>query len=330
MRLSYLKLFCDVARCRSFSEAALLNDVSQSAVSQTMSQLEKELGVQLVDRSTRPLQLTREGQRYYEGCRNLLHQHDVLVASVRRLKTQGPATVQVVAIYSVGLRDMEQYLERFRALGEGNSAHIEYLHPNSVYDRVLEGTADLGLVSYPRKSRDLVSLPWREEEMCLACSPSHPLARRKSISVEELEGVKYIGLDRDLVIRRNIDRFLRRRRVSVDVVVEFDNIETIKKAIEDSVGVALLPDAVLRKEVKAGILVAIPLAGESLVRPLGIIYRRHHPLSRAALQFVQLLKEPEHLEGSSSGETTSRSPAGIPRSSGARSQRQRTPSKLTT
>src|SRR4030042_5999307 len=142
MRLSYLKLFCDVARCRSVSEAARLNDVSQSAVSQTMLQLEKELGVQLIDRSTRPLQLTREGQRYYEGCRNLIHQHDVLVASVRRSKSQGPPTVQVAAIYSVGLRDMEQYLARFRELDPGHSAHIDYLHPNKVYERVLEGTAD--------------------------------------------------------------------------------------------------------------------------------------------------------------------------------------------
>jgi len=326
MRLSYLKLFCDVASCRSFSEAALRNDVSQSAVSQTISQLEKELEVKLVDRSTRPLQLTREGQRYYEGCRNLLHEHDVLVASVRRSKTQGPATVQVVAIYSVGLRDMEQYLERFRGQGEGNSAHIEYLHPDKVYERVLDGTADLGLVSYPRRSRDLVSLPWREEEMCLACSPSHPLARRKSISVDELQGLKYIGLDRDLVIRRNIDQFLRKHHVSVDVVVEFDNIETIKKAIEDAVGVALLPDTVLQKEVKAGILVAIPLSDQRLVRPLGIIYRRHYPPSRAAQQFVQLLREPERLEGSASGGAVARPSAGAPKSSAARHHN---PSRLT-
>jgi DNA-binding transcriptional LysR family regulator len=326
MRLSYLKLFCDVARCRSFSEAALLNDVSQSAVSQTMLQLEKELGVQLIDRSTRPLQLTREGQRYYEGCRNLIHQHEVLVASVRRSKSQGPPTVQVVAIYSVGLRDMEQYLERFRALAPGNSAHIDYLHPANVYERVLEGTADFGLVSYPRKSRDLVAVPWREEEMCLACSPSHPMARRRSITVSDLQGVKYIGLDRDLVIRRNIDRFLRKHRVAVEVIVEFDNIETIKKAIEDSVGVALLPEVVLRKEVKAGILVAVPLADDRLVRPLGIIYRRHYPLTQAAQQFIRLLREPD----SSDGDALGRSTPGLTRTHDVASSDDRAPLKSTT
>jgi len=293
MRLSYLKLFCDLARCRSFSEAAALNHVSQSAASQVVLQLEKRLGVQLVDRSTRPLRLTAEGEVYYEGCRNLIDQYLAVEGSIRKTKAQASATVQVAAIYSVGLRDMNQYINRFSALLPGSTVHIEYLHPDRVYERVMQGRSDLGLVSYPRKSRELVAFPWRQEEMVVACAPNHPLASLKSVRVSQLEGVKYIGFDRDLVIRRHVDRFLRQHGVSVDIILEFDNIENIKKAIEESGGVALLPEPMLTKEVKVGTLADIRLADAALFRPLGIIYRRTHPLTRAAQQFISLLREPE-------------------------------------
>jgi DNA-binding transcriptional LysR family regulator len=293
MRLSYLKLFCDLARCRSFSEAAALNHVSQSAASQAVLQLEKRLGVQLVDRSTRPLQLTREGGVYYEGCRNLIDQYQAVEASIRKTNAQASATVQVAAIYSVGLRDMNHYINRFSALLPGSTVHIEYLHPDRVYERVLQGRSDLGLVSYPRKSRELVASPWRQEEMVLACAPNHPLARLRSVRVSQLDGVKYVGFDRDLVIRRHVDRFLRQHGVSVAITLEFDNIENIKKAIEESGGAALLPEPMLTKEIRAGTLAGVPLADAALIRPLGIIYRRTHPLTRAAQQFISLLQEPD-------------------------------------
>src|SRR5260370_14225017 len=126
--------------------------------------------------------------------------------------------------------------------------HIDYLHPDRVYERVLDGTADFGLVSFPRKSSELAALPWREEEMVLACSPAHPLARQESVKPEQLVGEKYIGFDRDLVIRKEVDNYLREQGVTVEAAMEFDNIENIKKAIDETVGVALLPKPTLRRE----------------------------------------------------------------------------------
>src|SRR5437870_6710008 len=161
MHLASLKVFCDVVRHRSFSQAAHANEITQSAASQIVSQLEKRMGVQLIDRSTRPLQLTSLGQTYYEGCRTLLQQFMDLEASIRTAHTQIAGTVQVAAIYSVGLSDMGQYVERFTGEQPNASVHIEYHHPDRVYERVLDGTADLGLVSFPRKSPKLVSLSWR-------------------------------------------------------------------------------------------------------------------------------------------------------------------------
>jgi DNA-binding transcriptional LysR family regulator len=290
-------VFCDIARCHSFSQAAQENDLTQSAASQIVRQLEDRLGVQLIDRSTRPLQVTPLGQAYYEGCKTLCDQYTELEASIRQAQCELASVVQVAAIYSVGLGDMGQLVECFEKEQAGAKVHIEYLHPSHVYDKVLEGTADLGLVSFPRASRKLTILPWRQELMVLACPPSHPLAGESVAHPLQLSGQKYIGFNRDLAIRREVDRYLREQNAAVDVVLEFDNIENIKKAVEVGAGVALLPEPTLRREVEAETLTAVPLAGKRFVRPLGIIQRRHHKLSANALRFIELLRQ----SGASSG-----------------------------
>jgi DNA-binding transcriptional LysR family regulator len=290
-------VFCDVARYRSFSQAAQANKRTQSAASQIVLHLEERLGVQLVNRSTRPLQLTPVGQVYYEGCKVLLEQYMELEASIQNAQAQIATTVEVAAIYSVGLGDMGQFVERFVARHPNVKIHVDYLHPDRVYERVLDGTADFGLVSFPRRSRELEAQVWREEEMVLTCAPSHPLANQKAVAPAQLVGTKYIGFDKDLVIRREVDRCLRDHGVVLEPALEFDNIETIKKAIEVSAGVALLPEPTVRKEVKHGSLVARPLEGWRMVRPLGIIQRRSHKLSATAQRFIDLLLQPEGTNG---------------------------------
>ena len=153
MHLEALRVFCDVVRYRSFSQAAQAKGITQSAASQIVSQLEKRMDVQLIDRSTRPLQLTAQWRIYYEGCKRLVEQYLELEAAVRNAPAEVPATVRVAAIYSVGLRDMNQYVQRFAQRQPNAKVHIEYLHPDRVHADVLEGTADFGLVSFPRKSR---------------------------------------------------------------------------------------------------------------------------------------------------------------------------------
>jgi DNA-binding transcriptional LysR family regulator len=296
MQIESLEVFCDVARHRSFSQAAQARGVTQSAASQVVSQLEKDLGVQLIDRSTRPLRLTPLGQKYYEGCAVLLEQYLELKASIRTAHAQLAGTVRVAAIYSVGLSDMGQLVQRFNVELPDVRVHLEFLHPDKVYEHVLTGTADIGLVSFPRKHPKLACQRWREEPMVLACTPIHPLARYPGVAVRQLTGERYIHFDRDLHIRREIDRFLRDHGVTIEVVHEFDNIENIKKAVELGAGIALLPEPTLRREVEAQTLVARPLRDGRLVRPLGIIHRRHHKLSSTAHRLVELLREAGGLD----------------------------------
>jgi DNA-binding transcriptional LysR family regulator len=306
MQFEALQVFCDIARCRSFSQAAAVQQppLTQSAVSQIVHQLEKRLGVQLIDRSTRPLQLTPLGQAYHQGCKQLVERYLELEASIKQGRLELTATVQAAAIYSVGLGDMNHYVERFNDEQPFARVHVEYLHSNRVVAKVRDGSVDVGLVSFPRKARDLVVLPWREEEMVLACQPTHPLARQMSVRPAQLSGEKYIAFDTDLGVRRQVDQFLRQQDVAVEVELEFDNIENIKKGIEIAGGVALLPEPTLRQEVQAGLLVARPLAGCRFVRPLAIIYRRQHRPSPATQRFIDLLLANGNCDAQKNGNGT--------------------------
>ncbi len=291
MPLEALKVFCDLVTFRNYSKTAEANGLSQPTVSRMVQELETRLGGQLIDRSKRPLQLTPLGQAYYDGCKGLLEQYVELEGSLRRAQEARSTTVHIAAIYSVGLGDMEHHIQRFQARFPHAKVQMEYLHPDQVYQHVRKGTADLGLLSFPARNRELAVLPWRDEPMVVACCPSHPLARLKSVPPARLDGEKYVAFDKGLVIRREVDRFLRRHGAAIDVLFEFDNIENIKKAIAIGAGVALLPEPTLRQELEAGTLRARPLKGGGLVRPLGIIHRRQTRLGHAAIGLIDLLRE---------------------------------------
>jgi DNA-binding transcriptional LysR family regulator len=290
MQLKSLKVFCDVVGWRSFSRAADENGISQSGASQVVNQLERRLGVKLIDRSKRPFVLTPEGETYYEGCRKLVQRYDALEDQVRTLHEEVSGRVRVVSIYSVGLHHMSRYLHQFLAQYPKANVRLEYQHPHRVYEAVEKDHADLGLVSYPRASRTIEAIGWREEPMALVCAPGHRLATYTEVAFDDLADEKLISFDSDLTIRREIDRVLQTHDVEVCVTMEFDNIETIKRAVEIDAGVALLPQPTVRREVEAQTLVAVPLATDELVRPLGIIHRRGKELGSTTRRFIELLQ----------------------------------------
>jgi len=290
MHLRNVKVFCDVARRRSFSKAGELNGVSQSSVSQTVHQLEERLGTQLVDRSKRPLELTPAGAVYFEGCRKLLNGFREMEDSVQQLGNRVAGRLRIASIYSVGLLQMHEYVQRYQELYPLVELSIEYLHPDEVYQRVVSDDADLGLVSFPRDGGELTSIPWQKQPMALVVSPGHPLSRRRSVSVQELSGERFIGFASDLTIRKQIARWLRRAKVTVRVVHEFDNVEYIKRAVEIGAGVTVLPTPTLRRELEDGTLVAIPFHDVAWYRPLGLIHKRHKALTTPVRKFVELLE----------------------------------------
>ena len=291
MNLYTLKLYCDVARLRSFSRGATASGVSQSAASQAIQQLEAELDAVLLDRSRRPLLPTEEGRGFHEACRTLLQGFDKARADLAASRQRVEGTVRVAAIYSVGLHDMSRHMQPFMAAHPQARVLLECLHPHKVVEAVLNDEADVGILSYPTATRALEVLPLRSEPMVVVTHPSHRLARKRRVAPADLNGEAFVAFDHDLAVRRAIDRALKQHSVRVNVVMEFDNVETIKQAIGIAAGISILPRPTVLKEVEIRTLAAVPLAIPGLVRPIAIIHRRGKRLTPAVARFIELLQK---------------------------------------
>jgi len=291
VHLETLGLYCDVVRQRSFSRGAEQRHVSQSAASQAVQQLENLLGVELIDRSKRPFAVTPEGQAFYESARTLLEQWEKAKTGVAAVKARVGGTVRVAAIYSVGLHDVSRPMQQFMSLYPAARVELECLHPHKVVEAVTNGDVDLGIMSYPPADRSLTVVPLRVEPMAVVCHPNHRFARRRLVMPADLNGERFIAFDRALPIRKAIDRALRQHGTRANIVMEFDNIETIKQAIIIAAGVSILPRHTVQKEAGIRTLTAVTFGVPDLARPVGIIYRRQKPLTPTASRFVEMLKE---------------------------------------
>jgi DNA-binding transcriptional LysR family regulator len=287
-----LKLFRDIAQSHSFSKGASLNGFSQSAASQHVQELEKSFGVELLDRTTRPLVVTPAGRLYGEYCKDVLRRKEDFVVALERLKNQIEGTVRVAAIYSIGLGEMVEIEKAFSHRQPEAQLEVEYLRPERVYESVLADEADLGLISYPEARRDINVISWREEEMVVAAAPMHPLALAGDVvPAASLNGLDFIGFDDDLPIRRHLDRFLKDLGAEVNVTLHFDNLQMIKEAVAHRVGISIMPARMMRDDVAQGRLAAIRIQDAELFRPLGIIHRKKKRFNRVTQSFLELLCE---------------------------------------
>lgn len=291
--MANLRLIRDVAQFRSVSKAAQINEISQSAASQTLTDLERELGVSLFDRSTRPIAATAGGKIFLNFCREVLRKQEELQSELDVLRQKLNGVARIAAIYSVGLSEMSQIEARFRDRYPEAELAISYLRPERVWEAVERDEADLGLMSYAESSREILALPWRKEEMVVAVAPSHRLAHRHAVRPIEIDGEGFIGFDDDLPIQSQIERYLRDHKVNVEVSLHFDNLQMIKEAVAHEAGISILPRRVMASDLQAGRLVALRLEPAELFRPLYIIHRRRRIFNGVTGGLLALLKEEE-------------------------------------
>jgi DNA-binding transcriptional LysR family regulator len=291
MIFANIRLLRDVGQLRSVSRAAAASGISQSAASQQMREMERRLGSPLFDRATRPLTLTPAGKLFQDFCQDVVRREEKLRIELEKLTAVVEGTVRVASIYSVGLSEMSQLQEEFAARFPSVHLHVDYMRPEKVYEALLADQADLGLVSYPEASREVAVIPWRKEQMAVAAPPDHPFAKRRALHAADLSGESFVGFDEDLPIRRAQNRFFREQGIEIRLAAQFDNIQMIKEAVAEGLGLAILPARIMQAEVDQGRLVSIRLDAPALVRPVGIVHRKRKRFNRAAKSFLALLKE---------------------------------------
>lgn len=283
-----MQLFCDVAREGSVSGAARLHGVTQSAASQRVMALEREIGAQLIDRGTRPLKLTMAGELYRQGSEEILDRYQQLKRQIAGSASAIRSTVRVAAIYSAGIDLLNRAQERFEAEHPEIRVRVEYLQPALVHERVRAAQVDFGILSYPRQWRDITARPLREEAMVVVCAAGHPLEDRATLSPAELVGQSLVSFDFSLPIAGQIGAYLRRNGGDPELSHSFDNIDTIKTFVAHSDEIAILPYRAVKREVEDGELVAIRLE-PALSRPVAIVTPPHRPQSAPARALIETL-----------------------------------------
>jgi LysR family transcriptional regulator, transcriptional activator of the cysJI operon len=289
MHIETLKIFCDVVETASFSKAGALNSMTQSAVSQQILSLEKKLGRTLLERGRRQCCVTPEGAVFLDAAKEILEIYNSLDERFNELADVVAGELHVSAVYSIGLHDLPPYLRAFGKLYPSVDVQVSYRRSAQVYAQVLSGEAVMGLVAYPVLRKGIHIEPFKDDEMVVICPPTHAFAESGSIAPAALKKERFIAFDPDLPTRQYLDRHFRENGVSLGHTIEFDNIETVKRAVEIEEGISILPKASVKDELQAGTLRAIPL-DPPLRRPLGIILKRNRPRTPALREFIALLQ----------------------------------------
>jgi DNA-binding transcriptional LysR family regulator len=286
MHLETLQVFCDLVESGSFSTAASQNFITQSAVSQQVRALEARFDQRLVERTKGRVQPTQAGQLLYQASKDITGRYRDLREQLQSFGTTVSGSVRLATVHSVGLYELAEPLKKFLKAYPQVNVHLEYSRSTKIFEDVLSGRIDLGIVAYPARRPQISVIPFRKDRLVLVCATHHPLARRHTATLADLEGQDVVGYERDVPTRRELDRVFRRKNVTVRYVMELDNIETIKRVVEIGAGLAIVPEPTIKQEVKNRTLCALQITDETLMRPLGIVHRQGRHFSPAVERFI--------------------------------------------
>jgi len=290
MHVDSLKVFCDLVESASFSKAAEAHGITQSAVSQQVRVLEVRFECALLERSRSGVTLTAEGHAFHTACREILAIWNSFEGSLKELKNDIAGELRIASIFSIGLHDLPARLEVFRARHPHVSVKVDYRRSAQVYEMVASGEAHIGLVAYPAKRPGIVFAVFDEDRLAIICHPRHPLAVRKRVPLSAIAGERFIAFEPDTPTRKMIDRYLRKGGVKILHVTEFDNIETVKRAVEIESGISIVPARTVAAEVASRQLCAVEIESPKMTRQLATLVSRTHPRSPGMKEFIAVLK----------------------------------------
>jgi Transcriptional regulator len=293
MQIETFKVFRDLVEMTSFSRAAEANGITQSAVSQQVRAIERKFNVRLIERGKRFFVLTPEGKAFLDASRAILDAYEELGARLNHREPPLSGGLRIATVFSIGLHELPPCLRRYREEFPGVEVRVDYCRYNEVYESVREGHADIGLVAYPSRKPGLKVVTFWRDKLVLICAPQHRLARKRKPTLRDIAGEKFVAFEPDLPTRKEIDRRLRSRGVRIKPILEFDNIETVKRAVEIEEAVSIVPEICVRDEVRSGSLASVVLDEPEMWRPLGALVRSAGPTGPALKEFLAMLEKTE-------------------------------------
>lgn len=287
--LRQLRVFIEVARLQSFSRAGDEIGLTQSAVSRCVRELEGEIGLKLIDRTTREVQLTDVGGNLVSSVSRLLTDLDDALREIREIGEQRRGRVVVAASPTVACRLMPRVVaacgRQFPYITLGLRDDVQ----SDVVRKVKSGEVDFGVIIGPFSADDLLSESLMTDSFCVVAREDHPLAARVRVAWTDLDGQQLVMLDYASGSRPIIDAVMQEYGVSATVVQELGHSATVFGLVEAGVGVSVLPWLALPLPAGAA-LVARPLVPRA-ERTVELVRRRDRSLSPAAEAVWSLIRQ---------------------------------------
>ncbi len=289
MLITSLKVFCDLIETQSFSKTAILNSVTQSAISQQLKSIERRQDAQLVERVKRRMTLTAEGEVFYRYARDIVRRYEEMEHRIQDMDGMISGTVRLASIYSVGMLELAPFLKTYLKAYPRVNFRLQYDQAKKIYDDVSNVTVDLGIVPYPHIQRNVEVIPFTRNQMVVTMHPNHELASRKTLSPKELNKYPLVLFTGETPTRHAIDRFFKKHKVRPNIVMELDHIATIKHAVEVDIGLSIVPINAIEHELACNTLACLHFVDRDFDRPLGILFRKGRSLSMATQKLLNIL-----------------------------------------
>lgn len=292
MDLAELQVFVTVATERSFSRAAARLHRTQPAISQAVRRLEKELGERLFDRSAKDGKLTEAGRVLLDYAQRLMRLSEEAEAAVRELRDLRRGRV-LVGANEAAVHVLLPLLDRFRDLYPRVLVDVRRVQSRQIGVEVLQRSLDFGVLSFPPAERGLQSVVIGDDELVMLTHPSHPLAKRRQVTMAEVGNEDVIAHNEASPARQQVLRLYEERHEPLNIRIALPSLDGIKRAVEMNLGVALLPRRCAVAELSRGQLTAVRVPQVRMPRHLRLVYRQTGQLSHAATAFLEIARENE-------------------------------------
>ncbi len=288
VNIIFLKTFASLAKTKSLRAAAHLNFITQSAVSQQVRVLENKLNTKLIERNNKGVELTHDGQIFLRYAETIIHEYENAVVEIHNNSNAFTGTIKIATIYSIGLYQLQPLIRAFLKKYPQIHIFLEYYHNDLIYEKVMNHSIDFGFVAFPRKTPNLSYSIFNEEEMILVQSTQRPTLKRKQMDCRDLNQCRFVTLSHTTPTGKEINQLLKKLSVNLNVIHEFENVETLKSAVVIGMGCALIPKQVVTAELKNKTLEEIHLNNFRFHRPLGILKSKLRSITKSKQKFYEM------------------------------------------
>jgi DNA-binding transcriptional LysR family regulator len=288
MELYSLQVFLTVATEKSFSRAAEKLLRTQPAVSLALQRLEQELGERLIDRTGKNLLLTDAGRTVLDYARRFQSLRQELDNALAELRDNSAGRLTIGANESTSLY-LLRHIERYRELHPKVTVQVRRSLSSKIPNELLDGNLELGVISYDPGDERLKSKVIYTDALAFVVSPRHRLARRKAVSIAELGAETFIAHNVISPYREVVLREFQARKVPLRMPVEMPTIETIRKMVQNDMGVAFVPRMCVEQEIEQKTLCEVKIKELHVERKIRLVYPTRRALSHAAKAFLEVV-----------------------------------------